>query len=132
MTYGFPSNLIPLLTSSRILYTIDDPVQELLNYRLIKAERRLVFDILYQAPHTRWMGDDDGDYHEFTASNGYVVISRSRMDIQTERLWLLGASDETRSGTMVFATNEKRDIAFDKFHQALEEWAQQWAPCFPE
>jgi hypothetical protein len=71
------------------------------------------------------MGDDDGEYFKFVASNGYEVISRSRMDIQTERIWLLGAKylEEPRSGSMVFSSDEKRDAAFDKFVGALKEWA---------
>lgn len=48
------------------------------------------------------------------------------MDIQTERLWLLGGSDDERSGTMVFSSDEKRDAAFDKFIQALNEWNAHW------
>lgn len=62
-----------------------------LKYRLIATTRRLTFDIVYQDPSTIWMGDDDGEYFKFVASNGYEVISRSRMDIQTERIWILGA-----------------------------------------
>lgn len=97
----------------------------LLQYKLIKTTRRLTFDIVYQHPDTIWMGDDDGNYFHFIASNGYDVISRSRMDIQTERLWLLGAKylDEPRSGSMVFSSDEKRDIAFDNFVNAINEWA---------
>lgn len=91
---------------------------------LIKTEKRITFDIVWQADHTRYRGDDDGDYFIFTASNGYQVISRSRMDIQTERIWLLGASEETRSGTMIFSSNTKRDIAYSKFEVALTEWAE--------
>lgn len=99
---------------------------KLLQYRLIKTTRRLTFDILYQDDHTIWMGDDDGDYYKFVATNGYEVISRSRMDIQTERIWLLGAKykDEVRSGTMVFSSDEKRDIAYDNFTDALAQWAK--------
>ena len=97
----------------------------ILRYHLIPTTRRLTFDIVFQSPETIWMGEDDGEYFKFQASNGYEVISRSRMDIQTERLWLLGAKylDEARSGTMVFSDNEKRDRAFAKFTQALGEWA---------
>ena len=97
----------------------------LLVYNLIKTERRLTFDILYQSPDTIWLGEDDGDYFHYTASNRYEIISRSRMDIQTERLWLLGAKhkEEARSGTMVFSSNEKRDRAYDDFILALNEWA---------
>ena len=97
----------------------------ILMYVLVKTTRRLTFDILYQAPEVTFMGDDDGDYFKFTASNGYEVISRSRMDIQTERLWLLGAKHQTdpRSGSMVFSSDEKRNAACDQFVRALDEWA---------
>lgn len=97
----------------------------LLEYDLIATERRLTFDITYQHPDTIFMGDDDGDYYKFVASNGYEVISRSRMDIQTERLWLLGAKhkEESRSGSMVFSSNEKRNAALVNFLLAIDEWA---------
>ena len=101
-------------------------LHELITYDLIKTKKRLTFDILWQHPDTRYMGDDDGDYYSFTASNGYQVISRSRMDIQTERIWLLGASNDERSGTMVFSSDEKRDAAFDQFVKAIEEWNRHW------
>lgn len=102
-------------------------VLDLITYRLVKTTKRLTFDILYQSPDKRvtWYGDDDGDFHKFRASNGYEVVSRSVMDIQTERVWLLGASKEDRaerSGSMVFGTNEKRDNAYEDFHQAIREW----------
>jgi hypothetical protein len=98
-----------------------------ITYRLVKTTKRLTFDILYQTrdPRVTWYGEDDGDFHSFRASNGYEVISRSVMDIQTERLWLLGASKEDRaerSGSMVFGSDEKRDKAYENFHQALREW----------
>ena len=93
----------------------------ILDYAILKTKRRLTFDITYQRPDTRYRGDDDGDYLTFRASNGYEVISRSRMDIQTERLWLLGAADDERSGSMVFSTDEKRDKAYDAFVLALAE-----------
>lgn len=97
----------------------------LLIYRLIKTTNRLTFDIVFQHMDVTYQGDDDGDYFKFVASNGYEVISRSRMDIQTERIWLLGAKhdSEQRSGTMVFSSNEKRDDAHAKFMIALDEWA---------
>lgn len=97
----------------------------LIQYQLIKTTRRLTFDILRQAPHVTYKGDDYGDYFRFTASNGYEVISRSRMDIQTERLWLLGAKHkkEPRSGSMVFSSDKNRDLAYDNFVLALDEWA---------
>lgn len=94
--------------------------------RLIPTTRRLTFDILDQSDEVTYYGDDDGDYFKFTASNGYQIISRSRMDIQTERLWLLGAKrhEESRSGTMVFSSNEKRDKALYEFKKALMEWGE--------
>ena len=49
--------------------------------------------------------------------------SRSRMDIQTERIWLLGGQPHERSGTMVFSSDEKRDKAYQNFIFALDEWA---------
>lgn len=98
-------------------------IKVLLECRLIKTNFRLTFDILSQHPDVTYSGDDDGDYFKFTASNGYEVISRSRMDIQTERLWLLGAKPNERSGSMVFSSNEKRDQAYDAFMLALNEWS---------
>lgn len=97
-------------------------MSEFITYQIIKTKRRLTFDIQHQAYFTRYMGEDDGPYFKFTASNGYEVISRSRMDIQTDRLWLLGASAHDRSGSMVFSTDEKRDAAYLCFVQALCEW----------
>jgi len=45
------------------------------------------------------------------------------MDIQTERIWVLGANHtEPRSGTMVFSDDDKRDAAYHNFHQALREF----------
>jgi hypothetical protein len=99
----------------------------LLIYSLIKTTNRLTFDIISQDRNTRWIGEDDGDFPRFVASNGYEIISRSRMDIQTERIWLLGANSDPamqRSGTMVFSSNAKRDRAFDAFNKALAEWIQ--------
>lgn len=97
----------------------------ILTYSLIKTTRRLTFDISYQDPETIYMGDDDGPYFYFKATNGYEVISRSRMDIQTERLWLLGAKylDEQRSGSMVFSSDDKRDAAYIQFILAINQWA---------
>lgn len=90
-------------------------------YRLIKTNRRLTFEILFQ--DMSYCGKTDDDYLTFTASNGVEIISRSRMDIQTDRLWLLGCGEDARSGTMVFSSNEKRDHEYDRFQKALVEWA---------
>lgn len=98
---------------------------EILRYRLIRTTRRLTFDIDFQAPRTIYTGDDDGEYYRFVASNKYEVISRSRMDIQTERIWLLGAkhNEEPRSGSMVFSSDLKAFNAHIEFIKALDEWA---------
>ena len=103
----------------------EEEEEECLIYTLTKTTKRLTFDIIFQREDTIFKGEDDGDYFIFTASNGYQVISRSRMDIQTERLWLLGAKhlDEARSGTMVFSSNEARDKAYEEFVKAIDEWA---------
>lgn len=82
----------------------------------------MTFDILWQHPLSIYKGDDDGDYYKFVASNGYEIISRSHMDIQTERLWLLGDKEPDRSGTMVFSSDEKRDQAYNEFQKAITEW----------
>lgn len=95
---------------------------QLIDFRLIKSTNRLTFDILWQHPGLIYQGADDGDYYKFVSSNGYEVISRSRMDIQTERLWLLGASPNERSGTMVFSSEAKRDEAYICFITALTDW----------
>jgi len=98
----------------------------ILIYRLIRTTRRLTFDIDYQHESTIYMGEDDGEYFKFIASNGYEVISRSRMDIQTERLWLLGAKhkEESRSGTMVFSSDANAKEAHIQFIKAINEWAE--------
>ena len=54
-------------------------IPTVLTCRLIKTTRRLTFDIVYQDPKTIWMGDDDGDYYRFVASNGYVGHSCVRI-----------------------------------------------------
>lgn len=102
-------------------------ILDLITYRLVKTTRRLTLDILEQDwnPRVTYDGDDDGPYFTFRASNGYEVISRSVMDIQTERIWVTGASQEDRacrSGSMVFGSDEQRDKAYENFHQALREW----------
>jgi hypothetical protein len=103
----------------------------ILIYKLIKTTRRLTFDVVYQEDRLIYKGEDDGPYYKFIASNGYEVISRSRMDIQTERIWLLGAKhlEESRSGTMVFSSDEKRDVAYSAFILALDEYASSNNGC---
>jgi hypothetical protein len=92
-----------------------------LDYRLIKTNRRLTFEILSQ--DMRFCGKSDDDYMSYRAKNGVEIISRSRMDIQTDRLWLLGCGPNERSGSMVFSSNEKRDAMFNLFQDALKDWA---------
>lgn len=96
--------------------------EDIIHYAIIKTKQRLTFDITFQHPEVIYQGDDDGDYYVFKASNGYEVISRSRMDIQTERLWLLGAGIHERSGSMVFSSDVKRDTAYLQFQKAIQEW----------
>lgn len=71
----------------------------------------------------KFCGKTDDDYLTFKASNGVEIISRSRMDVQTDRLWLLGCGPDMRSGSMVFSSDEKRDKMFSEFQDALFEWA---------
>lgn len=100
---------------------------DIISYRLVQFRKRIVFDILEQRDDTIWRGEDDGDYFMFIASNDFQIISRSRMDVQTERLWLRGAKNDAhadRSGTMVFAMQDMLDRAYPKFHAALDEWAK--------
>jgi len=100
----------------------------ILSYYLIKTAKRLTFDIQFQSDDTRYKGSDfPGSGFVFKASNAYEVISRSRMDIQTERIWLHGATTDSsahRSGTMVFSSDIKRDQAFHEFNKALIEWGE--------
>lgn len=102
----------------------------ILRYRLIKTKRRLTFEILEQ--DMRFCGTTDDDYLTFKAENGKEIISRSRMDIQTDRLWLLGCGPDERSGSMVFSSDEKRDKMFDEFQEALKQWAQYNGHSNPE
>lgn len=103
---------------------IQTSIVNLIDFRLIKTRQRLTFDIIWQYPATIFDGPDDGDYFKFVASNGYEIISRSRMDIQTERLWLLGAKPNERSGSMVFSCDTKRDTAYFEFIKAIGEWQE--------
>lgn len=96
---------------------------DIIQYQLIKTKQRLTFDILFQREDTIYRGEDDGDYYVFIASNGYELHSRSRMDIHTERLWLLGAKENCRSGSTIFSSDQKRDKAYDQFVAAISEWA---------
>jgi hypothetical protein len=97
----------------------------LLIYTLTKTTRRLTFDILAQKRRVTNLLPEGNPRLQFKARNGYEVISDSRMDIQTERIWLLGArsADEMRSGSMVFSSNERRDAAYLQFVDALDQWA---------
>lgn len=95
-----------------------------LRYRLIKTRQRITFDILEQ--DMRFCGSTDEDYLTHSATNGIQVISRSRMDIQTDRLWLIGCKPNERSGTMVFSSDEKRDREFTRFQEAILDWANNW------
>lgn len=97
----------------------------LLRYELVKSNRRLTFDIFYQDPELTHKGTEDDEHVRFVASNGYEVHARMRQNIESDRLWLRGPSDKwhQRSESIVFSTNEKRDKAYDRYVQALDEWA---------
>ena len=103
---------------------VEIPIVNMIDYHLIRTTNRLTFDIIWQHPQTRWETptEDADDWYLFVASNGYEVISQSRMDIQTRRLWLTGYKANERSGTMVFSNNTQRDIAYHNFLLALKEW----------
>lgn len=103
-----------------------ESMTEIISYRLIKTTGRLTLDIIYQHPDTRYMGDDDGQYWVFKASNGYEVISRSRMDLYTNVIYVWGAKENTRSGTQNILDPVKRDREYDRIHVALQEWADQY------
>lgn len=96
---------------------------KIIEYVLLKSKQRLTFDIIFQRDDTIYRGPDDGDYYVYVASNGYELHSRSRMDIHTERLWLLGDKENTRSGSVVFSSDDKRDKAYINFVSAINEWA---------
>lgn len=100
--------------------------KNLLTYRLIRTTKRIIFEIVEQTDEVTFNGSDDDNYYSFLASNNFMIISRSRMDVQTERLWLKGGTNDAiafRSGTMVFDSNEKRDKAYYGFLKAIDEWA---------
>jgi hypothetical protein len=101
-----------------------ESAKQVIDYQIVKTRQRLTFDIVYQHPDTIYQGEDDGDYYKFVASNGFEIISRSRMDIQTERLWLIGVKPNERSGSMVFSSDKQRDEACYRFHQAIDEWVK--------
>lgn len=123
---GIPSTTLHITTEDVDKITPGNS-KAVLMYSLIRTTKRLTFDIHLQHPAFQHHGTDDNGYLHMTATNGYEVISRSRMDIQTERIWLRGGTlDEAahRSGTMVFSSDEKAAIAEAKFHQALKEFVQ--------
>lgn len=99
--------------------------REVLKYRLIRTTKRITFEIVWQDPEITFSGEDDDNYFSFLASNNFMIISRSRMDIQTERLWLKGGTNDLvafRSGSMVLDSNEKRDKVYNGFLKAISEW----------
>lgn len=96
----------------------------LLECYLIKTTKRITLDIIYQA--ARVTNKDAASMKVFKASNGYEVISEHRMDIQSRRIWLLGASNDEpamRSGTLALPVQSMCDETFPEFIAALKEWA---------
>ena len=113
MTTSFPS-----------LKSVRNGVNEhtIFSYSLFKANRRLVFDIHHQDPVIIYRGADDGEYFYYKTPNGYEIMSRSRMDLHTERIWVVGAKAHERSGSVVLSSNEKRDKVADEIHLAIFQW----------
>lgn len=95
-----------------------------LDCALIKTTKRITFEIIYQSPSIT--NQDENGIDQFTASNGYEVISEHRMDIQSRRIWLFGASNDQpaeRSGTLAIPTQKMCDDTFPEFLQALKDYA---------
>lgn len=98
--------------------------ETLLECFLIKTKKRITFDIIFQ--HPRVTNNDVRGMKFFRATNGYDVISEHRMDIQSRRIWLLGASNDEpaqRSGTLALPVQEMCNETFPEFITALDEWA---------
>lgn len=96
----------------------------LLEAWLIKTTKRLTFQIVFQAFDVT--NRDINDIKQFRASNGYDIISEHRMDIQSRRIWLLGAENDQpsiRSGTMATPTQALCDDGFTGTISAFNEWA---------
>ena len=79
-----------------------------LRYRLIKTRQRLTFDVLLQ--DMSFCGSTDEEYLTFKATNGVEIISRSRMDIETDRLWLVGCKPNFKE-----KTKEVKDMGNEMF-----------------
>jgi hypothetical protein len=108
---------------------IMDPnsLKTIIKYSLIRTLGRLTFDIHEQDDDHRYWGPDDGIFWRFQASNGYEVISRSRMDIETDRIWILGGATDgrsQRSGTMPVSSEETLTKMIPAYHKALHDWAR--------
>lgn len=96
----------------------------LLTCWLIKTTKRLTFQIDYQAPEVT--NTDLTGIKQFTATNGYDVISEHRMDIQSRRIWLLGAENDQpsiRSGSMATPIQQLCDDGYVGTIEALRQWA---------
>ena len=103
----------------------------ILKFSLTRITNCLMFDIEFQADEIRFSRESAGSvYHSmlsngcyhFIASNGVEIISHSRMDIQTGRVWLIGLEPNNRSGTMVFSSNAKRDEFCSQVTEAICEF----------
>ena len=98
--------------------------ERLLEAWLFKTTKRLTFQINYQSPTIT--NTDLSGIKQFTATNGYDVISEHRMDIQSRRIWLLGAESDQpaiRSGTMATPVQSLCDEGFTGTIEALRQWA---------
>jgi hypothetical protein len=112
-----------MTTTTKILGNADGEC--LLEGWLIKTTKRLTFQINYQAAVIT--NTDLSGIKQFTATNGYDVISEHRMDIQSRRIWLLGAENDQpaiRSGTMATPVQSLCDEGFIGTIEALRQWAE--------
>ena len=103
----------------------------ILKFSLTSTTNRLTFDIEFQADEIRFSRGIVGSayhsvrssgYYYFIASNDVEIISHSRMDIKTGSIWLMGVEPNTRSGTVVFSSNAKRDEFRSQVIEAIREF----------
>ena len=103
----------------------------ILKFSLTSTTNRLTFDIEFQADEIRFSSESAGrarksvfndSHYYFIASNGVEIVSRSRMDLHTEGIWLRGTDPDTHSGTVVFPSNAERDGFYSQMIEAIREF----------
>lgn len=101
----------------------------LLRYSLISTNKRLTFDIDFQSHRITYLGRENSPY-SYMSPAGVQVIVQNQMDIQIDRLWLIGEAGYTRSGSMVFGNNTKRDAMKLRADQAIKQFVHALTPRF--